>query len=105
MNYDDKKLKAHMFVCISCTPPSHELGPTSAESLSTAKELRQNLKLMAKEKYTKSEVKVSAVHCLGRCEEGIACVLYPSGHWMTKAGLSDRDDLFKALENEVSRNK
>jgi hypothetical protein len=46
--------------------------------------LRAELKRFAKEQGWGARVRVNASGCLGRCEEGIAAVLYPQSEWFTE---------------------
>jgi predicted metal-binding protein len=96
------KLKAHLFVCTSCTynrPDGSESSPEEASIL------RKNLKNRARECFSKKEVRVSASSCLGECDFGIAAVLYPSGEWNLGLRLSDEEKLFAKLTEEAGRLK
>lgn len=96
------ELKAHLFVCTSCTynrADGSESGPEEAVLL------RKNLKNRARECFSKNEVRVSASTCLGECEFGIASVLYPKGEWNLKLRASDEDKMFMKLTEAVSRLK
>ena len=55
------ELKAHLFVCTSCTyilPNGLESSPEEAHKM------RKNLKSRARELFSKKEVRVTAVTCL-----------------------------------------
>jgi predicted metal-binding protein len=96
------ELKAHLFVCTSCTynrPDGSESSPDEAYKM------RQNLKTRARELFSKKEVRVSASTCLGECERGIAAVMYPKGEWSLGLRPSDEDKLFTQLINEISQIK
>ncbi|AUN98474.1 (2Fe-2S) ferredoxin domain-containing protein [Bacteriovorax stolpii] len=96
------KLKAHLFVCTSCTynrPDGTESSPEEAVAM------RKNLKNRARECFSKSEVRVSASTCLGECESGIASVLYPKGEWNLRLRPEDEDALFAKLTEEAARLK
>lgn len=93
------KLKAHLFICTSCTyqrPDGTESSPEEAHCL------RKNLKNRARECFSKDLVKVSASTCLGECESGIASVLYPKGEWMLNLRIEDEEKLFRKLIDEIS---
>lgn len=97
-----EKLKAHLFVCTSCTyrrPDGSESSPEEAVRL------RKNLKNKARECFSKKEVRVSASTCLGECDFGIAAVLYPSGSWHRNLKESDEDKLFTLLSDEAGQVK
>ena len=96
------KLKAHLFVCTSCTynrPDGTESSPEEAS------DLRKNLKNRARECFAKGEVRVSASTCLGECDLGIASVLYPCGEWNMKLRASDEDKMLQKLTKEAARLK
>ncbi len=96
------KLKAHLFVCTSCTykrPDGTESSPEEAVAL------RKNLKNRAREHYSKNEVRVSASTCLGECDFGIASVLYPKGEWNLRLRAKDEDQMFEKLSEEAARLK
>lgn len=96
------ELKAHLFVCTSCTynrPDGSESSPDEAYRM------RKNLKTRARELYSKKEVRVSASTCLGECERGIAAVIYPKGEWCLGLKPADEDKLFTKLTEEATRVK
>lgn len=96
------ELKAHLFVCTSCTynkPDGTESGPEEAVAL------RKNLKNRARECFSKQEVRVSASTCLGECDFGIASVLYPKGEWNLSLRIEDEEKMFQKLTEEASRLK
>ena len=97
-----KDLKAHLFVCTSCT---YKKANGEESDASEAAVLRKNLKQRAREVYSKNEVRVSSTQCLGECEHGIAAVLYPKGEWMVNLRPSDEDKIFHKLTDEASRLK
>lgn len=77
-NYD-----AHVFICSSCRYP---IDPNNKEVLCPKEEsveLRKKLKAEAKEMFPNKKVRISSSSCLGRCEEGLASVIYPQGEWLT----------------------
>lgn len=95
MDVSDKKLKAHLFVCTSCTynqPNGSESDPAIAA------DLRKSIKTEAYEKFGKDRVRVSAVGCLGQCSDGIATVLYPQGEWLLNVRPEDKAKLIKKIE-------
>ena len=96
------ELKAHLFVCTSCTynrPSGEESSPEEAFKM------RKNLKNRIRELYSKKEVRVSASTCLGECERGIAAVIYPKGQWLLGLRPSDEDKLLDSLCLEAQRLK
>ena len=96
------ELKAHLFICTSCTynrPDGVESSPEEAYKM------RKNLKTRARELFSKKEVRVSASTCLGECEHGIAAVMYPKGEWTLGLRPADEDKMFTRLTDEINRVK
>lgn len=93
------KLKAHLFVCTSCTYSCADGVDSSPEE---ALHMRRNLKNRAREIYSKNEVRVSASTCLGECEHGIAAVMYPSGQWFLGLRPTDEDKLFDKITEQIT---
>ena len=96
------KMKAHLFVCTSCTynrPNGTESSPEEAATF------RKNLKNRARECFSKKEVRVSASGCLGECDFGIASVLYPKGEWNLGLRPGDEEKMFAKLTEEAARVK
>lgn len=87
--------KAHLFICTNSPEKSSKCGSKNSE------ELRRRLKKRANERWGKS-VRVNASGCLGHCENGIACVLYPKNKWFLDIREKDEDKLFEALEKAVA---
>lgn len=96
-----KSPKTHLFICTSCTYSCNgrESDPADAAAL------RKNLKNRAREVFPKDEVRVSAVECLGECENGIAAVLYPDGEWFLNLRPESEDELFTKLSEHAARLK
>lgn len=95
-----KPLKAHLLICTSCTYKCKNGSDSDPE---VAANLRKNLKKRAKERFSKDEVRVSAVECLGECDNGIASVLYPKGEWTLDLRPEDEDKIFQNLTDYVTR--
>ena len=85
----------HMFIC------SHERPPDASRECCAAKEslaLMKALKIAAKEKGI-SGIRVQKSGCLGQCERGISCVVYPEGVWYTLTGEENIPDLLEHLRS------
>lgn len=94
---DGHNLEAHLFVCTN----SREKGKSCAGSGSV--ELRNKLKNLCQDpaKNWHGRVRVNTAGCLGRCEQGIAAVLYPKGQWFENLGADDTAVLEKALQDTL----
>ena len=83
----------HMFIC------SHERPPDASRECCAAKEslaLMKALKFAAKQEGVPS-IRVQKSGCLGQCEKGISCVVYPEGVWYTLTGEENIPDLLEHL--------
>jgi (2Fe-2S) ferredoxin len=48
------------------------------------------------------QVRVSRSGCLGRCDKGPVCVVYPQGHWYQFVDTTDLDEI---IEEELINNR
>lgn len=92
--------KKHLFICESCIYVD-ENGETC--DVDTARKFRKKVKNKAKAIWG-NEVRVNGAKCLGKCEKGIASVIYPKGDWRVELRPGDEEllisDLNKAIEVE-----
>ncbi len=92
IDYADKKLDAHLFICTNKKDGKECCANKDAGAL------RDALKTISKEKKEwMGRVRINNSGCLGHCENGIAAVLYPEGKWFTNL---TKDDV-KILESAV----
>ncbi len=87
MRTEDKKLKAHLFIC------THQRDDRASCAGAGSAQLVSELKDWVKSENLKESIKVTRSGCLGRCEEGIAAVCYPAGQWFTELTAQDQDVL------------
>lgn len=87
--------KAHVFICTQ----TKEKGDFCAAK--GAVDLRARLKALSKKDKPHWEelVRVNSAGCLGKCSEGIACVIYPKGEWMTSLNGSDDQKIIDKIES------
>lgn len=90
------KYKAHLFICTNQPQNPEKCGSKQAE------DLRRRLKERAQQEFGK-DVRINAAGCLGACEDGIACVLYPQGQWFLnmKNDPKDEEKLLSAVRVAV----
>ena len=90
---DGRNLETHLFVCTN----QREKGQSCAQKGSL--ELRESIKKACQDKDRgwHGRVRVNTAGCLGRCEEGIATVLYPQAQWFTGLEAKDGAVIEKAL--------
>jgi len=80
-------LKVHAFICTSC---QHKKPDGTYSDPEQTADLRNRIKKWAIEKFGKSQIRVNSSGCLGQCEHGISCAIYPQNKWLL--GLSPQDD-------------
>ena len=94
---DGHNLEAHVFICTN----NRETGQSCAGSGSI--ELREAVKAACQDpsKNWHGRVRVNASGCLGRCKEGITCVIYPKTQWITKLSKENGADTVKAAISKI----
>jgi (2Fe-2S) ferredoxin len=94
----DTQYKCHLFICTNTKEKGTSCGPKDAAAL------RTELKKRMDERYPdqKHLFRINASGCLGRCEQGIAAVSYPSGHWKTGIQKMDLEQLESWVLDELN---
>ena len=85
----------HMFFC------SHERDADAPRECCAAKKslaLMKAVKTAAKAEGI-SGIRVQKAGCLGQCERGISCVVYPEGVWYTLSGEENIPELLEHLRS------
>ncbi len=88
-------LARHMFIC------THERPSSSSRECCAAKNslaLMRSIKNAAKVEQI-DNVRVQKSGCLGHCENGISCVVYPEGVWYTLSGEENVPELLEHLRS------
>lgn len=87
--------KTHLFICTN--------GGTNPEKC--ASKGSENLRAQVKDqcKALGKEVRVNASGCLGKCEHGIAAVIYPEATWLVNLTENDNTKLVEAVETSLKR--
>ncbi len=76
MKAEKSIFKQHVFVCTF----ERETGESCGKKGSL--DLMRRLKVWAKSHLSPdSNIRINPSGCLGQCEQGIACVIYPKGDW------------------------
>ena len=84
----------HLFFCGNQKPNGTGCGfLSSEESFSFAKMYLQSLDM-----WGEGKVRTSKSGCLGRCDSGPACVVYPDGVWYTYI---DEDDVREIIDKHL----
>ncbi len=109
---------AHVFICTHerdakkvnptepPTKPQQRPQPSKQKccAASGGAELRKLLKeSCAQDSSLKKRVRINASGCLGQCENGIACVIYPKSEWHLNLQLSDVDFLRERIKNALEQ--
>lgn len=91
------ELKAHLFICTHSREKGASCIARGSEKLSN------QVKALSKDpaRNWKGIVRVNSTGCLGRCEEGITAVLYPSTQWMTQLNPESADELLEAISKKL----
>ena len=72
-----EELRMHAFVCVNERDSNNQRGCCSSKnSLEVMTKLKRKVREMGID-----DVRINKSGCLNRCEEGIACVIYPQGIW------------------------
>lgn len=88
-------LKCHLFVCTNTRKDGKaSCGEKGAEFL------RSKIKEATKQEFGKS-VRINAAGCLGECEKGVVCVLYPQGQWFFGQNQESSLNLIREVQKAV----
>ncbi|MBS1960151.1 MAG: (2Fe-2S) ferredoxin domain-containing protein [Bdellovibrionales bacterium] len=101
MKQDSDHYEFHFLICTNEKPLGECCAKKGAQKL--VEELKPWLKieLKAQNKFGKGRVNKSG--CLGRCGEGIACVAYPSGEWLTDVKVDEVDKIKDFIREELKK--
>ncbi|MCM0606202.1 MAG: (2Fe-2S) ferredoxin domain-containing protein [Xanthomonadaceae bacterium] len=91
-------MKSHLFICTNTKTDGESCGAKGSTVLRDAVKKQCHMKLGKSKEY-----RVNASGCLGKCEEGIAAVIYPEGKWFTKLLNTDIEKLVAAVEESMKR--
>ena len=83
----------HVFVCENARDPADPKGCCSAKG---SKEIRRQLKALAKQAGLKGRVRINAAGCLDQCAHGVTIVVYPEGVWYGHVTSADVDEIFRS---------
>lgn len=87
--------KAHLFICTNSPDRPGKCGNADSESL------RKMVKEECKARYGK-EVRVSSSGCLGKCEQGIAAVIYPQNKWLLELKPDESPKILSEIDLQLS---
>lgn len=87
MKIENNGYDLHVLICTNEKSKGESCGPQGAQSIV------DELKTWSKQAVLKGKVRINKSGCLGKCEEGIACVAYPKGDWVLNAKPSDLEEI------------
>lgn len=89
MKQDHDYFDFHLLICTNERKSGDDCGSRGSQEL--IEELKPWLKDELKKMGKEGKARINKSGCLGRCSEGIACVAYPSGEWMTEVRNKSKD--------------
>ncbi len=94
-----KKFNIHFFMCTSCTYIENCLESDPSEG----QNLRKKIKDIIKEKYPNYPIRINASGCLGQCQSGIACVIYPHNIWFRDIRPGDEEKIISKIDQLINQ--
>ena len=88
--------KSHLFICTNGPGVPGKCGDKNSEQLFF------KVKELSRGKDWGTSVRISKSGCLGQCENGTACVLYPKGEWFFKQTPESAPALTEAIEKSLN---
>lgn len=95
---ENNLFECHVFICTNQREGGKECCADKGAS-----QLRDQLKLWAKEKYSK-KVRINNSGCLDFCSKGIVSVIYPQSEWHMNLKTTDIEVLKSAIQEKMSSN-
>jgi len=88
------KIQKHIFVCVNERNTNNPKGCCSSKnSLEIMTKIKRIIKNSGME-----NIRVNKSGCLGNCEKGVACVIYPEGTWYT---IPDEEKAIIEISNHI----
>jgi len=88
------KIQKHIFVCVNERNINNPKGCCSSKnSLEIMTKIKRIIKNSGME-----NIRVNKSGCLGNCEKGVACVIYPEGIWYT---IPDEEKAIIEISNHI----
>ncbi|MCP2503333.1 MAG: (2Fe-2S) ferredoxin domain-containing protein [Candidatus Poseidoniales archaeon] len=88
------QIKKHIFVCVNQRDDDNQKGCCSSKN---SLEIMTKLKRMTKSSGRK-DIRVNKSGCLGNCEKGVSCVVYPEGVWYT---IPNDEEAISKISNHI----
>ena len=88
------KIQKHIFVCVNERNINNPKGCCSSKN---SLEIMTKIKRIVKNSGMEN-IRVNKSGCLGNCEKGVACVIYPEGIWYT---IPDEEKAIIEISNHI----
>ncbi len=88
------KIQKHIFVCVNERNTNNPKGCCSSKN---SLEIMTKIKRIVKNSGMEN-IRVNKSGCLGNCEKGVACVIYPEGTWYT---IPDEEKAIIEISNHI----
>ena len=88
------KIQKHIFVCVNERNTNNPKGCCSSKN---SLEIMTKIKRIIKNSGIEN-IRVNKSGCLGNCEKGVACVIYPEGIWYT---IPDEEKAIIEISNHI----
>ena len=82
----------HVFVCVNERATDHPRGSCRRRG---SAEVRDRLKIAAKNANLTGRVRVNTAGCLDQCESGVTVVVYPEAVWYGGVTVGDVDEIVR----------
>lgn len=96
MNEVPSKLDFHFLICTNARENGKDCAAKGANLM------LEELKAWAKTQGFSKKMRINKSGCLGRCEEGVVAVAYPSSEWIINASTNDLEEMKKFIAKRVS---
>lgn len=98
----ENKPLVHVFVCETC---GYKNAQGDLCHPDTAKILRKRVKEICQDRASKQELRINGSACLGKCEQGIAAVIYPEAQHLSFLQEGDEHRLAQLALEALERAK
>ena len=92
----DPNYTKHVFICERCKFVKDGSCDSRPDEI---KAFRKEIKEEALKKWPKDKVRINGSGCLGQCDRGISCVVYPEQKWLLDLTLDDKDKVLEYLKS------
>ena len=99
MKQDQVYFDFHLLICTNERATGESCGQKGAQKL--VEELKPWLKAELHKLGKDGRGRINKSGCLGRCGEGITCVAYPTGEWLTDVKVDDIDKLKTWIRSKI----